>query len=40
MSITFDTVQDDFGAGTTEENMEQKWLELAKVNLGEDSQKK
>jgi len=40
MSFTFDTVQDDFGAGTTEENLEQKWLELAKENLGEDSQKK
>ena len=40
MSITFDTVQDNFGAGTTDEHLDQKWLELAKLNLGEDSEKK
>ena len=40
MSITFDTVQDNFGAGTTDEQLDQKWLELAKLNLGEDSEKK
>ena len=40
MSITFDTVQDNFGAGTTDEQLDQKWLELAKLNLGEDLEKR
>ena len=40
MSITFDPVHDNFGAGITDEHLDQKWVELAKVNLGEDPEKK
>ena len=40
MSITFDPVHDNFGAGITDEQLDQKWVELAKVNLGEDPEKK
>ena len=40
MAITFDLAHEEFGVETSEDCLDQRWLELAKINLGEDSSKK
>ena len=40
MSIIFDLIEEDFGLERSDDNLPQKWLDLAKSNINEYPDKK
>ena len=40
MSITFDLFEEDFGLERSDDDLPQKWLDLAKFNIRENPDKK